>query len=957
MLELGADMFYGCTNLTKVHVSSTVTNLNQAFLNSTSITNLTVSPNNKNIKYDAEKKMFTSLATNAQTNETYVEGYLYAYGTMSDALIDSEGTLTIPDGVKTIGARAFYNKSQIKKVSLPASLETIGNYAFNSCSKMTAIEFRGTSSLKTIGEYAFASTGLVSVTLPDTVDTMGSSVFRECKSLTSANIPALITNIPSYTFYNCKGLQTFTVPTHVTAISSSVFYGCSKLETVNLHDGITSIGGATFQNCTKLNNVDLPDGLTALENNLFNGCTGLTSITIPANVTKIGTSLTTGATFKGCSKLTTVVFEGTRVTEIQAYSFQNCTNLVNFEMPENLSVLGRSSFNACKALKSVTLPAGLTVLDEFKRNVVNPNGEGMQFQGCTALESVTINGMMDKLTGYLFDGCTALKKINIPASVTAIDEYAFRSTGFESITLPQLLRIEKEVFKGAKLLSSVTFHEDQRILGAYMFQNCVKLETITLPDSLVEIPAYAFAGSGLTSIAIPEKVTAIGDAAFLDCKSLAQANLEEGVKSIGARAFSGSDVRSITLPASVEELGGAAFFGCANLGDMSVASSNVVYTMDAEGTLWADNMKKIITFSPTATLEGGVLTLTEGMSFGPYAFYGCTNIKKIVLPNSLTEIPEYAFYQCTALREVVFGESLEYVGDYAFYGCSSLEAANLPVATYWVGTSAFQKSGIRSLSLPGIKYIQNYAFAETAIGGELVIPASFAGMGSYNASYAFKGCTEITSVVLEGTDGSEGVYSGVGTGAFEGCSKLRNAVIGEGFAKLSEKVFKDCVLLDSIELPSSLTQFYDRVFENTGFTEFVIPATVTVQPPYLFSGCKKLQRVEFAEGITKIGGYGPPGGTNMFQGCTALTEVVFPSTMIELVGNMFNAASGYEKPTNIKKLILPANMATVNASAFVGLAEDCQVYCRGSESVLAPTWSSGWDSHLTLPVIWDYTGN
>ena len=268
----------------------------------------------------------------------------------------------------------------------------------------------------------------------------------------------------------------------------------------------------------------------------------------------------------------------------------------------------------------------------------------------------------------------------------------------------------------------------------------------------------------------------------------------------------------------------------------------------------------------------------------------------------------------------------------------------------------FQKSGIRSLSIPGIKYIQSYAFAETAISGELVIPASFAGMSSYNASYAFKGCTEITSVILEGVDGSQ-TSASIGTGAFEDCSKLRSVVIGEGFVSGGQNTFKNCVLLDSIDLPSTLTSFYDRVFENTGFTEFVFPATVKTHAPYLFSGCTKLQRVEFAEGTTQIGGYGPPGGTNMFQGCTALTEVVFPSTMTSLVGNMFNAASGYEKPTNIKKLILPANMTSVDASAFVGLAEDCQVYCRGSESVLAPLWSSGWDAPLTLPVIWDYTGN
>ena len=959
-IELGKQLFYGCTNLKTVHISSTVTSIDQTFINSTAIETLTVSPNNKNIKYDSTKHIFTNVVTDAQTQTETVDAYLYAYGKLPEAALDSEGTLTIPDGIKSIADYAFQKQTGIKKLSLPASLEYIGDYAFDGCSNLAAIEFRGTSSLKELGSYVFQSTALVTVTLPDTIDTMGTSVFAKCTKLTGANIPLGITSIPASTFSGCTSLVSFTVPTHVTSLGNSssggsIFNGCSKLESVTLHDGITYIGGSTFYNCAKLSSIDLPENSSyaTLENNMFYGCKALTSITIPANVTKIGS---TGQTrvFYNCTALTTITFAGNNVSSFGHYAFENCTALKNFVIPDTLSSLGVCAFKGCKALETATLPAGITSITNY--NAVY----GDIFSGCTSLKSVTIQGAMTKIYDNFFYGCTSLTSFTFPESVTSVGKQAFYNTGLTSINLPLLDSIGDAAFAGSKALASVTFNSEQRIIGTNMFYNCTALKSVTLPENLSEIGTYGFEASGLTSITIPDKVSTIGDYAFNGCKDLAQVNLGEGVKSIGIGAFYGTGVRSITIPASVTYIGGTAFFECNDLTDMSVDSSNVVYTMDAEGTLWADNMKRIVSFSPTAELEGGVLTLTEGMSFETYAFYGCTNVKKVVMPDSLKSIPDYAFYNCTALREVEFGSGLEEVGAYAFYGCSSLEAAMLPDATEVIYKGAFEKSGVKNISINGVVYMGDSAFAETAITGKLELPTTLTSTASgYQLNKVFYKCTNITELVVPSN------VTMFSTSAFEGCSNLEKVTIAEGFTQMYDKVFKDCVKLKDITIPESCIAYRDRVFENTAIEEFTFSAGLTSPGGYTFTNCKNLKRIVFKDGPTSFGYYSNSnwGGRYLIQGCTALEELVLPNTLQYLKsdgsGNALfnlNAADGCE-PYGLKKIVIPASVTTLQAKVFQDLPADCQVYVRGSESAYAPLWAEGWDSYLILPVIWDYTGN
>ena len=142
-------------------------------------------------------------------------------------------------------------------------------------------------------------------------------------AILSVTIPNSITSIGGYAFAVCLGLTSLTIPNSVTSIGESAFAGCSGLTSVSISNSITTIGSGTFLNCTRLTSITIPNGVTSIGNYSFYNCTGLTSVTIPNSVTSIGESA-----FNSCSGLTSITIPNS-VTYIGNYSFSNCTGLTS----------------------------------------------------------------------------------------------------------------------------------------------------------------------------------------------------------------------------------------------------------------------------------------------------------------------------------------------------------------------------------------------------------------------------------------------------------------------------------------------------------------------------------------------------------------------------------------------------------------------------------------------------
>ncbi|MBR2465872.1 MAG: leucine-rich repeat domain-containing protein [Clostridia bacterium] len=158
-----------------------------------------------------------------------------------------------------------------------------------------------------INKYAFSGCdSLTSVTISDSVTTIGDSAFSSCTSLTSVTIGDSVTTIGEEAFIGCSSLTSVTIGNSVTTIGSVAFFGCTSLTSVVIPDSVTTIGSVAFSSCTSLTSVVIPDSVTTIGFSAFSSCTSLTSVVIPDSVTTIGSSA-----FYWCTSLTSIKYRGT----------------------------------------------------------------------------------------------------------------------------------------------------------------------------------------------------------------------------------------------------------------------------------------------------------------------------------------------------------------------------------------------------------------------------------------------------------------------------------------------------------------------------------------------------------------------------------------------------------------------------------------------------------------------
>ena len=167
-------------------------------------------------------------------------------------------------GATKLRDNIFLQYSSLKKVVIPDSVTSIGNYAFRDCS------------------------GLTSVTIGNGVTSIGNNTFYNCSKLTSIIVPDGVKTVGSYVFYGCSSLADVVIGNGVTVITNSMFYLCMSLTRIIIGNNVISIGDGAFFACTYLTNITIPDGVTSIGASAFNACEALTNITIPSNVTSMG---------------------------------------------------------------------------------------------------------------------------------------------------------------------------------------------------------------------------------------------------------------------------------------------------------------------------------------------------------------------------------------------------------------------------------------------------------------------------------------------------------------------------------------------------------------------------------------------------------------------------------------------------------------------------------------------
>ena len=253
----------------------------------------------------------------------------------------------------------------------------------------------------------------------------------------------------------------------------------------------------------------------------FEGCSGLQSVACSSEIENIWSKA-----FSGCENLESFSFEAnSRLKKIGYEAFKDCKKLVDFTIPNSVTVIETGAFWGCESLTDVTIPGGVNLID------MNT------FRGCSQLRSVYIVpksgiylGEFTYIGAYAFADCTNLRSISVPETVTTIDEGAFANcSNLRLVQLelsnigPQsaLMSVGRKAFSNCISLESIQLNYGIEILGPNAFEGCVSLRQVGIPDTLFSVGANAFAGcSELTSIIIPEGITTLGENVFLNCNKL-----------------------------------------------------------------------------------------------------------------------------------------------------------------------------------------------------------------------------------------------------------------------------------------------------------------------------------------------------------------------------------------------------------------------------------------------------
>lgn len=286
--------------------------------------------------------------------------------------------------------------------------------------------------------------------------------FYDCTSFTSITIPNSVTSIGEYTFYGCTSLKKIKIPNSLTSIGEGAFYYNTSLKSITIPDSVISIGDNAFNNCSSLTSVTIPDGVTNIETWAFSYCTSLKKITIPDSVTNIGNyafwecpltyNVYDNAYYLGNKSNPYLVLVKAKRDDIascpinnntkfiHSSAFRNCTSLTSITIPDSVTSIGNHAFEKCPLTyneydnayylgnESNPYLALVKVKTKFITSCsINKNTKiiGMYVFSTCSLTSVAIPTGVSSIGESTFSNCSSLASVTIPESVTSIGENAF----------------------------------------------------------------------------------------------------------------------------------------------------------------------------------------------------------------------------------------------------------------------------------------------------------------------------------------------------------------------------------------------------------------------------------------------------------------------------------------------------------------------------------------------------
>lgn len=606
--------------------------------------------------------------------------------------------------VVSIEEGAFYGNKSIMSVIIPNSVTSIGERAFadSSCHRVSLPD-----SLRKIGNKAFKDARqLESIVIPDSVQVLGEDIFANCASLRSVTMLNSVTTIGECAFRECRSLEKITIPDSLQTVHIDAFAYCTSLKDVYYGGDIEDWCKITFVNpqsnplnqATNLyfedklvSDVVIPDYITVIPQYLFAGYKGLESVTMPDSV--IGVQ--EGA-FMDCSSLKVI----------------NWSNSIEYVGPitQDSSRRMYGVFEGCSSIESITLPNSLQTI-----------GIGA-FADCISLKNIVIPNSVKRMGGYSFSGCNSLDEVYYLGNLADWCEIDFTDFGGNPVIN------ETYLYFDGKLVTDITIPDSIVDVGAFAFSGCKSLKSVVFPDHVEKIGYHSFSNcTALENITIYRNDVLISEDAFYDVKGIklveydnafyignednpylmlykakdafiTTCEIHPNTSIIHNDAFKGcEDLESIYIPDSVLVIGDRAFFCCFSLSDVRIP--NTLRIMGGTSVFANCTSLKYNEFNGSKYL---------GNKNNPYLllhdYKEDSNVDCTLHPDTKI-IGSGAFSHNMSIRTITVPDSVEVICNRAFAYCLYLKTLYIPDSVHTVGYDLFAESSnamvyCQSVSIP-----------------------------------------------------------------------------------------------------------------------------------------------------------------------------------------------------------------------------------------------------------------
>lgn len=450
--------------------------------------------------------------------------------------------LVMPRSTKVLGEYLAEGASSLYEVVLPAGIDSIPDYAFSGCRKLTTINM---GPVKKVGEYAFNNTSLAQADLSEAT-AIGKYAFAGCM-MSKVDISSL-SNVEEGVFANCASLKDVIWSKQLKSIGVHAFFGTALTDLI-LPEGLLAIDLEAFRK-SSVGEITLPSTALRVHSLAFSETPWeyAQRRQITEGIIYLGNVAMFSASNWPSAAGTAIKFREGTMAIADAFSLGKPENVTKLELPASLRRIG--SGRMFEYVTEVNLPQGLESIGEnafysakMKKVTipasVNEIGDDA-FANNTNLIMVEYNAANAVGGDRIFSNCTALESVTIGAGVPEVPESAFRGC----TNLYQIKYLGEKASKKPSVATRATGNTGF-IFRERCFYQCTALKVVEYPAATRSIEDYAFCYSGLTEAKLPWHITELGSAAFYNCKSLTTVYLPYSLKTIPANAFTGDPVASI----------------------------------------------------------------------------------------------------------------------------------------------------------------------------------------------------------------------------------------------------------------------------------------------------------------------------------------------------------------------------------------------------------------------------